>query len=400
MKLSALVAGTAALAFAVAGCSSAGRQPTGKPSRPQATPADATASASAPPPPSAPSRPASWADATSAASGGGMSALIAAAGKEGTLNLIGVPSGFANYGAIIKTFTSRYGIKVHSIAPADRSPQEIAQIKRYAGTAAAADVLDVEMPAAVAHSRLFAPYRVATWRAIPVSQKAPDGAWAADYGGFMSVGYDPARFGTITSMRQLLGSRFASAVALDGNPAQANAALYGVMMANLALGGGPGDIATGVSFFRRLRSAGNFVPVLATTPLTIEAGSTPVVFNWDYLNTAAVVGRSTRNWKVFIPRGAAVGEFRAQAINASAPHPAAARLWEEFLYSQARRGGQNLWLEGGIRPVEEAAMAASGSIDRAALRALPAVPMPATFLTPAQAAHAAAYLDAHWSAAG
>jgi len=325
-----------------------------------------------------------------------MAALVAAARKEGALNVIALPAGWANYDAIIRRFTRLYGITVHSIAPGDRSPQEIAEIRRDAGTGRAADVLDVDMPVAVADSRLFAPYRVATWPSIPAGQKAPDGAWVQDYGGFMSVGYSSARFGTITSLRQLLGRRFSRAVALDGNPAQANAALYGVMMANLALGGSPGRIAGGVAFFRKLRAAGNFVSVPATTPLTIEAGSTPVVFNWDYLNAPAIVGQPARAWKVFIPRGGAVGEFQAQAINAGAPHPAAARLWEEFLYSQARRGGQNLWLEGGVRPVEQAAMMANGSIDAAASRALPPPPAAAVFLTPGQAAHAAAYLHAHW----
>jgi len=328
-----------------------------------------------------------------------MAALVAAARKEGTLNVIALPASWANYGAIIKRFTRLYGITVHSIAPGDRSPQEVAEIRRDAGTGRAADVLDVDMRAAVADRGLFAPYRVATWQSIPAGQKAPDGAWVQDYGGYMSVGYNSARFGTVTSLRQLLGRRFSRAVALDGNPAQANAALYGVMMANLALGGSPGRIAGGVAFFRELRAAGNFVSVPATTPLTIEAGSTPVVFNWDYLNTPAIVGQRARSWKVFIPRGGAVGEFQAQAINADAPHPAAARLWEEFLYSQARRGGQNLWLEGGVRPVEQAAMIANGRIDAAASRALPPAPAAAVFLTPGQAAHAAAYLHAHWARA-
>jgi len=328
-----------------------------------------------------------------------MTALIAAARKEGTLNVIGLPASWANYGAIMKTFSKRYGIRIHSIAPGDRSPQEITEIRQDNGTAGAADVLDIEMSVAVADSKLFAPYQVATWQAIPASQKAPDGAWVQDYGGFMSVGYNSARFGRLTSLRQLLGHRFSRAVALDGNPAQANAALYGVMMANLALGGTANSIASGVAFFRKLKSAGNFVPVLATTPLTIEAGSTPVVFNWDYLNTAAIVGQPARSWKVFIPAGAAVGEFHAQAINKDAPHPAAARLWEEFLYSQTRRGGQNLWLEGGVRPVEQAAMIANGSIDAAASHALPPGPAAAVFLTPGQAASAAAYLHAHWSRA-
>ena len=253
------------------------------------------------------------------------------------------------------------------------------------------------MPDAVADSKLFARYQVATWAAIPPSQKAPDGSWAADYGGFMSIGYNSARFGSLTSIRQLLGARFARAVALDGNPAAAKAALYGVMLANLALGGTAASITSGVAFFRKLTAAGNFVSVPATTPLTIEAGSTPVVFNWDYLNTAAVVGQPKKTWKVFIPPGAAVGAFNAQAISKNAPHPAAARLWEEFLFSQARRGGQNLWLEGGVRPVEQSAMIANGTIDQAASRSLPPVPLQAVFLTPGQAAHAAAYLRANWA---
>jgi putative spermidine/putrescine transport system substrate-binding protein len=325
-----------------------------------------------------------------------MRALIAAAKKEGTLNVIALPPTWANYATIIKTFSTRYGITVHSIAPGARSAQEIAQITRDKGSARAADVLDMEMSDAVAHRGLFAPYRVATWAAIPAGQKAADGSWVQDYGGFMSIGYNAARFGKLTSIRQLLGPRFARSVALDGNPAQARAALYGVMMANLALGGTPGSIASGVSFFRKLKAAGNFVAVQATTPLTIEAGSTPVVFNWDYLNTAAIVGQPRKSWKVFIPPGAALGVFNAQAINKDAPHPAAARLWEEFLFSQAKRGGQNLWLAGGVRPVEQAAMTANGTIERAASRSLPPVPAGAVFLTPEQAAHAAAYLDANW----
>ena len=61
-----------------------------------------------------------------------------------------------------------------------------------------------------------------------------------------------------------------------------------------------------------------------------------------------------------------LGGYYAQAINKNAPHPAAARLWEEFLYSQAADGGQNLWLQGGARPVEQLTMANNGSIDNAA----------------------------------
>jgi putative spermidine/putrescine transport system substrate-binding protein len=326
-----------------------------------------------------------------------MRALIAAAKREGVLNVIGLPPTFANYGTILRTFGKLYGIKINQIGPGVASQQEITQVRRNHGNSQAADVVDVQTAVAVANARMFAPYEVATWSAIPAGQKAPNGAWAADYGGYMSVGYDPSRFGKITSLRQLLGRRFASAIALDGNPAQAPSALYGVMMANLALGGTPGNISAGVSFFHKLAGAGNLVSVPAATALTINSGTTPVVINWDYLNVASAVGRSPESWKVFIPAGAALGSYYAQAINFGAPHPAAARLWEEYLYSQSRDGGQNLWLKGGVRPVEQAAMTADHSIDAAAAASFPPIEGRAILLSPGQSAAAARYLAAHWA---
>ena len=324
-----------------------------------------------------------------------MSALIAAAKAEGTLNVIALPPSFANYGKILSTFSKLYGIKINPINPFGSSQQEIHQVKRTNGDQAA-DVVDVQTPVAVANASLFAPYEVSTWSSIPASQKASTGAWVQDYGGYMSVGYDPTRFGKITSLNQLLSHKFAHSIALDGSPTQASSALYGVMMANLALGGTPGNISAGVSFFRKLAAAGNLVSVPATTPLTIKSGSTPVVINWDYLNTAPVVGRSYSSWKAFIPAGAAIGSFYAQAINKNAPHPAAARLWEEYLYSQGPKGGQNLWLKGDVRPVEQSAMAAAHNIDAKLAAQYPTFTGPATFLTPAEVNAATKYLKTHW----
>jgi putative spermidine/putrescine transport system substrate-binding protein len=251
------------------------------------------------------------------------------------------------------------------------------------------------MAVALANTSLFAPYEVSTWSAIPAAQKAPNGIWVQDYGGYMAIGYE-AKFGTITSLSQLLSSKFKGAVALNGNPTSANAGLNGVMMANLAEGGTASDISKGVNFFHQLKAAGNFNPVSATGA-TIKAGSTPVVFNWDYLNLPSYVGVS--GWKVFVPQGVALGGYYAQAINKAAPHPAAARLWEEFLYSQAADGGQNLWLDGGARPVEQQAMASNSSINSSAASKLPSVTGTPVFLTQTQSTDAAAYLAANWAKA-
>ena len=336
-----------------------------------------------------------WATVSSASAGGGMSKLIAAAKKEGTLNVIALPPTWANYGTIIKDFTAKYGIKVNSALPDGTSQQEVDTIKQKNGTAAAPDVVDVGGAVAVASTSLFAPYKVSTWSAIPAAQKDPNGLYYNDYGGYMAVGYS-SKFGTITSLSQLLGSKFHNAVALNGNPTAANAALNGVMMANLAEGGTAADISKGVNFFHELKAKGNFSPVSATGA-TIKSGSTPVVFNWDYLNLPSYVGVS--NWKVFIPSSAVLGGYYNQAINKSAPHPAAARLWEEFLYSQASDGGQNLWLQGGARPAEQAAMSSNGSIDKSAAATLPAISGTPVFLTQGQATGAANYLAANWAKA-
>ena len=62
------------------------------------------------------------------------------------------------------------------------------------------------------------------------------------------------------------------------------------------------------------------------------------------------------------------GGYYAQAINASAPHPNAARLWEEFLYSDQ---GQIIWLKGGAHPARFADLVARKVIPAAVLAKLP-----------------------------
>jgi putative spermidine/putrescine transport system substrate-binding protein len=335
-----------------------------------------------------------WATATSAAGGGGMDALITAAKAEGRLNVIALPPNWANYGAIISGFTAKYGIPITSANPSGNSQDEVNAIT--AGTTRAPDVVDVGMAVALANTSLFAPYQVATWSDILASQKEPTGLWFQDYGGYMSIGYDSSKVpgGTISSIQDLLAtSGLKGKVALNGDPTKANAALNGVMMASLANGGSLDDISKGVDFFKQLNKVKNFTPVQATDA-TVKNGSTPVVFDWDYLSAAHGVDVPT--WKVFVPQSAILGGYYAQAISKTAPHPAAARLWEEYLYSNE---GQNLWLTGLARPVRMAAMQTAGTIDAAAAAKLPPANGTPVFMSAAQATTANAYLNAHWAAA-
>jgi putative spermidine/putrescine transport system substrate-binding protein len=332
------------------------------------------------------------ASATSADDFGGMDALVKAAKKEGALNVIALPPDWANYGNIIKAFSDKYGIKVNSALPDGASQDEINAATQQKGKSSAPDVFDLGQSVALANTAMFAPYKVATFDDIPSQYKDADGTWVNDYGGFMSIGYDSSKVPDIAKVSDLLGSAFKGKVALNGDPTQAGAAFAGVMMASLANGGSADDIAPGVEFFKKLSKAGNFLKV-DPTPATIESGQTPVVIDWDYLNAAETA--KLPSWKVVVPSdGAPVAGYYFQAINKDAVHPAAARLWEEFLYSD---DGQNLWLAGGARPVRADAMVTAGTIDKAKYDALPKVEGTPVVVSEDQNKKAADYLAQNWA---
>jgi len=341
-----------------------------------------------------------WSTVQSAAAGGGKKALIKAAKKEGTLNVIALPTNWANYGSELNTFHRLYGIKIVSENPSGSSAQEIQAIKTSRGRASAPDVVDVGGPFASAGSsqHLFAPYKVMTWKSIPKNQKVSNGNYYQDYGGFISFGCNMNLLGATpcpTSWSALKSAKYHNDVALNGSPLSANAALSGVWAAAVNNGGSAKNIAPGVNFFKALMGSGNFNSTDCNAAAVI-ATQCPITINWDYLNSAKSWGLSgSTHWKVVDPKGIPFGGFYNQAVSKYAPHPAAARLWEEFLYSTK---GQNIWLKGGARPVELAAMVKAGTANKTAYKALPKVTnlSKAVVPTTAQSVTASAYVTSNW----
>ena len=117
----------------------------------------------------------------------------------------------------------------------------------------------------------------------------------------MSIGFDSAKVPPVTSVNDLLKPEYKGKVALNGDPTQAGAAFSGVLMVALSQGGSADDIAPGVEFFRKLKAAGNFLPV-DPTPATVESGQTPVVIDWNYLNAAET--KKLPSWQVVVPPNA------------------------------------------------------------------------------------------------
>src|SRR5690349_17369470 len=104
-----------------------------------ATPAATPAATEAALPPAPPAGPIDLKTA------GGMDALVAAAKKEGALNVVALPDDWADYGDIKKTFFPRYSLQISDLNPDGSSGDEIAAIKANAGNTGPQnpDVIDV-----------------------------------------------------------------------------------------------------------------------------------------------------------------------------------------------------------------------------------------------------------------
>ena len=302
-------------------------------------------------------------------------ALIAAAKAEGQLTVIALPHDWCGYGAVIADFKKKYGLKVNELNPDAGSGDEIEAIKANKTNKGpqAPDVIDVGLsfgPRAKAEG-LVQPYKPATWASIPADLKDPDGYWIGDYYGVLSfeinkdlVKKSPADWA------DLLAPEYKNSVALAGDPRTANQAILGVYAAGVAAGGKDGTSIgeAGLKFFAEMNKRGNFVPVIGKAA-PLAQGTTPIVIRWDY---NALADRDTLKGnppvEIVVPKTGVIAGVYVQAISAFAPHPNAAKLWIEYLYSDE---GQLGWLKGYCHPVRFNAMVAEKKVPAELLAKLP-----------------------------
>ncbi|MEO5703871.1 MAG: extracellular solute-binding protein [Candidatus Limnocylindrales bacterium] len=272
-------------------------------------------------------------------------ALLTAAKAEGSLNTIALPRDWCNYGQLLDNFKAKTGLTLNEITPNAGSAEEITAIKNNPnGGPAAPDTIDVGYsfgPSAKAEGLLQA-YKVATWDTIPADQKDPDGFWYGDYYGVLAfeINKDIIKGESPKDWKDLLKPEFKNSVALAGDPLNSNQAIQSVEASALANGGSLDNAQPGLDFFKELNDLGNFVPTIAKQG-TLVNGETPIVITWSYLALADRDSlKGTNNIEVVIPATGKFGGIYVQGISKTAPHPNAAKLWEEYLYSDA---GQLIW---------------------------------------------------------
>jgi putative spermidine/putrescine transport system substrate-binding protein len=306
---------------------------------------------------------------------GAMEDLVAAAQKEGELTVIALPHDWCGYGKVIEGFKAKYGLKVNELNPDAGSADELEAIRANKDNKGpqAPDVIDVGLafgPQAQKEG-LLQPYKVMTWDEIPADVKDADGNWYADYYGVMAFGVNKDIVKTTPAdWSDLLKSDYAASVALTGDPRASNQAILAIMSAGMSRGAKPGTESgeKGLELMAELNKAGNFVPVTGKSG-TIAQGQTPIVIAWDYNLLAwrdSLKGNPPMD--VVIPASSSLAGVYVQAISAFAPHPSAAKLWMEYLYSDE---GQLAWLEGYCHPARFNAMSAAGKIPAELLAKLP-----------------------------
>src|SRR5687768_327570 len=318
--------------------------------------------------------PATEAPATEAPGAANMDELIAAAQAEGMLTTIALPHDWCNYGAVIEGFKAKYGLEVNELDPGAGSGEELEAIRANKDNPGpqAPDVIDVGLafgPTAKEEG-LIQPYKVATWDEIPDGTKDPDGYWYGDYYGVLSFSVNTAEVeNPPAEYADLLKPEYNGQVALSGDPLSSNAAILSVWAAGLATGATGEEAAqAGLDFFKQLNEAGNFVPIDGDSR-TVGIGETPILIDWSYNSIANDVSLAGNpEIETVVPSEGRLAGVYVQAISAYAPHPNAAKLWMEYLYSDE---GQLAWASGFCHPIRFEAMSAAGTIPEDVLAQLP-----------------------------
>lgn len=302
--------------------------------------------------------------------------IEAAAKKEGMLTTIALPHDWCNYGEIIASFKAKYPeITVNELNPDAGSADELEAIRANKDNTGpqAPDVIDVGLafgPQAKDEG-LIQPYKVSVWDDIPAEIKDADGFWAGSYYGVMALGVNTDLVPTAPKKwDDLLKPDYANAFALTGDPRASNQAILAIMSAGMSRGGEPGEDTgnKGLEFMAELNKAGNFVPVTGKSG-TMAQGQTPIIAAWDY-NLLSWRDQLADNppVEVVIPEGPVLAGVYVQAISAYAPHPNAAKLWMEHLFSNE---GQNGYVKGYCHTARFTSMVSAGDVPQDLLDALP-----------------------------
>ncbi len=302
---------------------------------------------------------------------GTLADLEAAAKAEGQLNVIALPRDWANYGEILDAFTAKYPeITVNEQSPDVSRAEEIQAADDQRGPRHRARRLRPRPHRRPAEHRRVRPLQGADLGRDP---RCPQGADRPVRRRLRRIHVGRLRLGEVrrtpTSLDDLLGSEFRGSVAHQRRPDPGGRSLRRRGPRHRADRRHAGRLPAGHRLLLRAEHARQHAQARRhdghgrqrRDPGRLRLG----LPQRHARDGQPATGRSSSS-----PAPATPGTTTRPSTR-TPRNPAAARLWQEFLYSDEV---QNLWLKGGARPVRMEAMTDAGTIDEELAAALPEAP--------------------------
>ncbi len=267
--------------------------------------------------------------------------IIEAAKAEGHVESIGMPDNWANWGLSWTGLEEEYGI---THADTDMSSSEELQMLATEGENGTKDIGDVGFAFGkqVIEEDLVQPYKTSYWDSVPDWAKAEDGKWMVAYTGCTTFLTNTDQVENApTSWQDIRDGEYKVALGpLTGANAQA-----AVIASAYAFGGDLENLDPAFEFWTELAEAGR-INTLDITQQNFETGEIAVGVIWSYTAIPYKANITQYPMEATIPSDGSIMSGYASIINKYAPHPNAAALAREYIFSDA--GQANLASAGAI----------------------------------------------------
>ena len=263
--------------------------------------------------------------------------IIEDAKAEGDVQSVGMPDNWADWASLWKNLKDNYGI-THT--DADMSSAEELQMFTTEGENGTKDIGDVGMgfTQQVIDEDLTQGYKTSYWDSVPDWAKGEDGKWMIAYTGattFLSnkTLLDQDGESVPTSWDDIKNGSYKVAIGdINGGNAQA-----AIIASNFALGGDLDNLDPAFEFWTQMAEDGR-INTLDITQQNFETGEVQVGVVWSCTGVPYSKNITDYDMEATVPTDGSIQSGYASVINKYAPHPNAAALAREVMFSDEGQG--------------------------------------------------------------
>lgn len=267
--------------------------------------------------------------------------IIEKAKEEGRIESVGMPDSWANWGLTWQGLADEYGI---DHADTDMSSSEELQMFATEAENGTKDIGDVGFAfgSQAVDEDLVQGYKTSYWDSVPDWAKAEDGKWMVAYTGATAFLTNTDQVKDVpTSWADIKAADYKVAIGdIGGGTAQA-----AVIASAYAFGGDLNNLDPAFEFWTEMAEAGR-INTLDILKQNFETGEIAVGVIWSYTAVPYKNEITQYAMEATIPSDGSIMSGYASVINKYAPHPHAAALAREYIFSDA--GQANLAKAGAI----------------------------------------------------